>query len=86
MSGLVAEVRESLSLPLPPVARRIREAAGVSQARMAAELEVHELTVHRWETGARTPTGDLRLAYIRLLRELDEAARSSAGCQTGAAA
>ena len=78
MSGLVAEVRESLSLPPPSVARAIREAAGVSQVRMAAELKVHELTVHRWETGTRTPTGELRLSYIRLLRELDEATRLSA--------
>ncbi len=76
MSGLIAEVRESLSLPPAPVARAIREAAGVTQARMAAELNVHEMTVHRWETGARTPVGELRLAYGRLLRELDEATRA----------
>jgi DNA-binding transcriptional regulator YiaG len=75
MSGLVAEVQEALSLPAPPVARAIREAARVTQARLAAELDVHELTVHRWEAGTRTPRGDLRLAYARLLRDLDEAAR-----------
>lgn len=78
MSGLVAEVRESLSLPRPAVARAIREAARVSQARLASELEVHELTVHRWEAGTRIPHGDLRLAYARLLRELDEATRAAA--------
>ena len=49
MSALLEEVRESLSLPGPDVARQIREAAGVSQARLAEELGVHELTVHRWE-------------------------------------
>jgi DNA-binding transcriptional regulator YiaG len=78
MSGLVAEVRESLALPRPPVARAIREAAGVSQVRLAAELSVHQLTVQRWEAGTRTPHGDLRLAYARLLRELDEATRTAA--------
>jgi len=76
MSGLIAEVRESLSLPNPALARTIREAAGVSQARLGAELGVHELTVHRWEAGTRIPHGELRLAYGRLLRELDEATRA----------
>lgn len=76
MSDLLAEVRESLSLPRPAVRREIRDAAGVSQARLAGELGVHVLTVHRWETGTREPRGALRLAYARLLRELDEAARN----------
>lgn len=75
MSGLVAEVRESRSLPRPDEARSIREAAGVSQARLGAELGVHELTVHRWETGVHSPRGAKRLAYVRLLRELDDATR-----------
>ena len=79
MSALLEEVRESLALPAPAVARQIREAAGVSQARLAAELGVRELTVHRWETGIRTPQRGLRLSYARLLRELDEATRCAAG-------
>jgi DNA-binding transcriptional regulator YiaG len=78
MSGLIAEVREAQSLPRPSEARAIRVAAGVSQARLAAELEVHEMTVCRWEAGTRVPHGDLRLAYARLLRELEEATRSAA--------
>jgi len=78
MSGLVAEVRESMALPRPPAARAIREAAGVSQARLAAEPGVHELTVQRWEASTRTPHGDLRLAYARLLRDLEEATRAAA--------
>src|SRR5580658_8563102 len=77
MGALLDEVRESLSLPGPDVARQIREAAGVSQARLAAELGVHELTVKRWESGARTPQGDLRLAYARLLAGLDQVTRSA---------
>jgi DNA-binding XRE family transcriptional regulator len=78
MSALLEEVRESLALPAPAVARQIREAAGVSQARLGAEVGVRELTVHRWEAGTRTPRGELRLSYARLLRELDEAARCAA--------
>jgi transcriptional regulator with XRE-family HTH domain len=77
MTALLDEVRESLALPSPGVAREIREAAGVSQARLAAELGVHELTVHRWERGARTPRGELRRSYARLLADLDQLARDS---------
>lgn len=78
MSGLATEVRELRSLPRPDVARSIREAAGVSQARLGAELDVHEFTVHRWETGTHSPRGLKRLAYARLLRDLDEATRPAA--------
>jgi DNA-binding transcriptional regulator YiaG len=79
MSALLDEVRTSLSLPRPDVARQIREAAGVSQARLAEELGVHELTVYRWESGTRSPHGNLRRAYACLLAELDQATRSTEG-------
>ena len=75
MADLLTEVRESLSLPRPQVRREIREAAGIPQARLAEELGVHVLTVHRWEAGTREPRGELRLGYARLLRRLDEAVR-----------
>jgi DNA-binding transcriptional regulator YiaG len=78
MSALLDEVRESLSLPSPRIARQIRESVpGVSQARLATELGVHELTVQRWEAGTRVPHGELRRAYGRLLAELDQAARAA---------
>lgn len=77
MSALLQEVREALSLPSPDVAREIREAAMVSQERLAGELGVHPLTVQRWEAGTRTPHGDLRLAYARLLAELDGITRTA---------
>lgn len=81
MSTLLEEVRESLALPGPDVARQIREAAGVSQARLAGELGVHELTISRWEAGTRSPRGDLRRAYSRLLAELDQVTRGSEGAK-----
>ncbi len=70
MSALLDEVRASRSLPAPPLARAIRLAAGVSQERIAAELDVHPVTVRRWEAGTRIPRGELRLAYARLLNAL----------------
>lgn len=79
MSALLDEVRESLALPSPEVARQIRVAAEVSQARLASELGVHEITVQRWEAGLHTPHGELRRAYARLLAELDQVIRGSEG-------
>lgn len=78
MSALLDEVRESLAMPGPDVARQIREAAGVSRARFALELGVHEITVQRWEAGTCTPRGGLRRSYARLLADLDQVTRSAA--------
>ena len=69
---LLEEVRQAKTLPSPRSARLIRLAAGVSQERMAAELGVHRMTIHRWETGARTPQGPYRVAYAQLLDGLRE--------------
>jgi len=82
MSALLDEVRESLALPGPDVARQIREAANVSQARLASELGVHEITVGRWEAGLHVPHGELRRAYARLLAQLDQVTRGSEGTST----
>jgi len=71
MVALLDEVRESLSLPAPDIARKIREAARVSRARLAAELAVHEHTLMRWESGTCTPHDANRRAYARLLADLD---------------
>lgn len=75
MTGLLDEVRDSLSLPGPSARRDIRQSAGVPQARLARELGVHPLTVCRWESGIREPRGALRAEYARLLRGLDAAVR-----------
>lgn len=75
--GLLAEVQEELSLPDPSTARAIRRSARVSQARVAQELDVQPLAVQRWEAGTRTPRGELRRAYARILRELDQATRGA---------
>ncbi|MFS2294551.1 MAG: helix-turn-helix domain-containing protein [Actinomadura sp.] len=70
---LIDEVKAARSLPPPPVARQIRETAGVSQTRIGQELGVHRVTVARWEAGGRQPRGELRAAYARLLEDLRKA-------------
>lgn len=52
-------------------ARRIREAANLSQRDIAQALNVSVPTVSRWENGARYARGDHALAYLDLLEALD---------------
>lgn len=74
MSQLLEVARARRALPSPAMARAIREAAGVTQAEVAAELDVAPLTVYRWETGRRRPRGEHLLAYSELLGRLREVA------------
>lgn len=76
MSDLIDEVREALSLPPPKVAKAIRQAARVTQARMAEELGIHRVSLARWEDGKRAPRGEMRARYAGLLRDLEEAIAS----------
>jgi DNA-binding transcriptional regulator YiaG len=68
--NLLDEVRQAKKLPPPEAARDIRLAAGVTQERLAQELGVHRMTVQRWETGERRPSGVHRAAYATLLEAL----------------
>ncbi|WP_172592122.1 helix-turn-helix domain-containing protein [Subtercola boreus] len=72
--SLIEEVRAMSALPRPESARRIREAAGVSQSRLGQELGVTKKTVSRWENGLRAPRGPNRIAYAALLANLVEVA------------
>jgi DNA-binding transcriptional regulator YiaG len=67
---LVEQVRLRKAAPSPALARAIREAAGVSQARLAKELGVNRVTLCRWEAGQRRPRGSKALRYAQLLAEL----------------
>lgn len=69
---LLDEVRAARRLPAPPMARAIRESAGVSQTRLAEELGVHRITVVRWEAGLSIPRGALRIRYADLLASLQK--------------
>lgn len=72
MAKFIDEVRAARRLPPPAMARAIRVAAGVTQQRVADELDVHVVTVARWENGSRHPRGDVRARYAELLDSLRE--------------
>ncbi|WP_053750854.1 helix-turn-helix domain-containing protein [Streptomyces sp. MMG1533] len=70
---------QSPATPLPPPKerRRLREAASLTQAQVAARLGVTPATVRAWETGRTTPRGRKREAYAKLLaRSANDAADS----------
>lgn len=54
----------------PERAKAIREAVGVSQQRLADELEVDRVTIARWESGDRTPRPESLVRYLDLLDRL----------------
>lgn len=59
-------------LTSPALSRAIREAHGLSQEAIAAELGVDRVSVARWEAAERRPRGPLLIAYAELLRSLLE--------------
>jgi DNA-binding XRE family transcriptional regulator len=66
-------------LPAPEERRRLREAAGISGAELAAQIGVSPGSVYAWETTNRKPRGLLLDAYGMALRVLSEAAGNQAG-------
>jgi DNA-binding transcriptional regulator YiaG len=54
-------------LPEPTERARLREAAGVTQARLAQVLRTTTQTVKNWENGRSEPRPPRRQAYLRLL-------------------
>lgn len=55
-------------------ARRIREAAQLSQNDLAVSIDVDPTAVSRWERGVSTPRGAAALRYAALLDRLNKAA------------
>lgn len=49
---------------------RLRAAAGLSQAELAAAVGVTPACISRWEAGARRPRGGAAVAYGQLLHAL----------------
>ncbi|MFE6716412.1 helix-turn-helix domain-containing protein [Streptomyces albidoflavus] len=59
--------RPAPTLPTPAERRRLREAASLSQAALAARMSVTSTTIHSWETGRTTPRGRALEAYASFL-------------------
>ncbi|RSS53592.1 helix-turn-helix transcriptional regulator, partial [Streptomyces sp. WAC06614] len=58
------------SLPSSAERRRLREAADLGPAEVAAAIGVSPATVRSWEAGRTEPQGRKRAAYARLLARL----------------
>ncbi|WP_143650065.1 helix-turn-helix domain-containing protein, partial [Streptomyces tricolor] len=63
-----ALLEEEPQLPPPAERARLREAAGITQARLAAALKSTVQTVKNWEAGRSEPRPPRLEAYQRLLR------------------
>jgi DNA-binding transcriptional regulator YiaG len=53
-------------------ARRIREEAGVRRSDLAYDLNVHESTIVRWESGDRFPRSEVACHYLDKLHEIQK--------------
>ena len=70
MSHRIRQLAESKRLPSPATRRVLRTDAGLTLAELASQLGVTKQALWYWETGARQPRGDNRLAYVEALDEL----------------
>ncbi|MGW3652471.1 telomere-associated protein Tap [Streptomyces sp. NPDC000878] len=71
VDALLEQVAQD-DLPLPAERRRLREAAGLSQAQVAKALDTRREAVGNWEAGRTEPRPPQRAAYARLLEKLTE--------------
>ncbi|MGW6247901.1 telomere-associated protein Tap [Streptomyces roseolus] len=69
VDALLEQVAQD-DLPLPAERKRLREAAGLSQAQIAKALDARREAVGNWETGKTEPRPPKRAAYARLLEGL----------------
>ncbi|WP_030905018.1 telomere-associated protein Tap [Streptomyces sp. NRRL F-5126] len=73
-------------LPAPEERRRLREAAGLSQAQVARALGARREAVGSWESGRSEPRTPKRAAYARLLEGLaDRFPAAASGAPTDSA-
>ena len=66
VDDLVAKLRAKV-LPPPDVCRSIRIASGATQDEVAEAIGVDRATVSRWESGSRSPRGDIRRRYAEVV-------------------
>lgn len=67
-ANIDALLQEEPQLPPPAERARLREAAGITQARLAAALKTTTQTVKNWENGRSEPKSPRLEAYQRLLK------------------
>lgn len=70
VDAVLRRARQRRHLPPPPVRQMLRQQLGLSQREVAELLDVTRVSVSRWETGERTPRGELLLRYLELLGRL----------------
>ncbi|GAA0682030.1 helix-turn-helix transcriptional regulator [Streptomyces malaysiensis subsp. malaysiensis] len=69
VDALLEQVAQD-DLPPPAERKRLREAAGLSQAEIARALDIRREAVGNWESGKTEPRQPKRAAYARLLKGL----------------
>ncbi|GGQ34212.1 telomere-associated protein Tap [Streptomyces roseolilacinus] len=69
VDALLEQVAQD-DLPVPAERKRLREAAGLSQAQIAKALNARREAVGNWESGKTEPRPPKRAAYARLLEGL----------------
>ncbi|MFE2188245.1 helix-turn-helix domain-containing protein [Streptomyces sp. NPDC059455] len=72
VEALLEEARLMARMPEPAERLRLRQAAGLSRAQVAAAVGVGRQTVANWEEGTTDPQPPGRLKYLRLLEGLAE--------------
>jgi DNA-binding transcriptional regulator YiaG len=64
----LAQASAKRDLPAPTEARRVREAAGLTQQQIGDVIGVDRATVCRWESGVRSPRGPAARLYLTVLK------------------
>ncbi len=70
VEALLEEARLTARMPEPAERLRLRQAAGLSRAQVAAAVGVGRQTVANWEDGSTDPQPPGRFKYLRLLEGL----------------
>ncbi|MFC1405777.1 MULTISPECIES: helix-turn-helix transcriptional regulator [Streptacidiphilus] len=86
VDALIAAVASGTVLPAPAERVRLRQAAGLTVAQIAAALRVDPVLVQGWEDGSAVPSAGIAPAYARLLEGLAERFPTAAAAPVQSAA
>ncbi|MGY0055096.1 helix-turn-helix domain-containing protein [Streptomyces sp. LZ34] len=81
VEALLEEARLTARMPEPTERLRLRQAAGLSRAQVAAAVGVGRQTVANWEDGTTDPQPPGRFKYLRLLEGLAQIHPAAAPAQ-----